>query len=321
MIPLILGLFGALFAFGNSEVHRFESLAARDIRSTIRGEHAKVSVRTELNGIIGGPLGDLTKVTIRASDFETDGVPLFVQPGLSQKGIVRNLRIELREFVLAGLRIQALTSTIPDCRFDYSLAIGKHKIRLSRSGVGRGEVLIRQRDLEAYILRKFGEIKKVSVQIGQGRVRVDGFGEFVIVKANFSVDAKLVSPNGTTLMLDDAKISFDGKPASDLERETLLKTLNPVVDLNKDLHLHDAIYVDEIDLENGILKAQGSTKIPIQPDGSLSPRSLESREPSLRTRVGLAALRGAPRLWRSCPACRTAPCPGPGRLRPSPGHS
>jgi hypothetical protein len=98
MIPLVLGLFGLIFHFGNSEVKRFENLAAKDIRSKIRGESSKVSVRAELNGIIGGPLGDLKKVTIRASNFETDGVPIFTQPELSKKGIVRTLRIELKEF-------------------------------------------------------------------------------------------------------------------------------------------------------------------------------------------------------------------------------
>src|SRR5690242_10772192 len=101
MIPLVLGLFGALFYLGNSEVRRFENLAAKDIRSTIRGEHAKVTVRAELNGIIGGPLGDLKKVTIRASNYDTDGVPMFTEPELSKKGLIRDLRIELREFNLS----------------------------------------------------------------------------------------------------------------------------------------------------------------------------------------------------------------------------
>ena len=139
MIPFILGLFGALFYAGNSEVRRFENLAAKDIRASIRGDHAKVSVRTELNGIIGGPLGDLKQVTIRASDFETDGVPLFTQPELSKKGSIDNLRIELRNFTIGGLRIQELIADIPDCRYDYARAIAKRQIRLSQSGTGRGQ--------------------------------------------------------------------------------------------------------------------------------------------------------------------------------------
>lgn len=265
MIPLILGLFGALFYFGNSEVRRFENLAARDIRASIHGDQAKVSVKTELNGLIAGPLGDLKKVTIRASNFETDGVPLFTQPELSKKGIIRSLRIELRDFTLAGLHIRELVSTIPDCRFDYTKAITKRQIRLSHSGLGRGEVVIAEKDLEAYILRKFGEIKTVTVRIRDDRVRVEGYGEFLIIKTNFAVDAKLTPVGFTKLELTDAKIFLDGKPADEISSKTLLKTLNPVVDLNKDLKLHDAILVDGITLRDGVIRGEGTTRIPTQP--------------------------------------------------------
>jgi len=265
MIPLVFGLFAAIFYFGNSEVHRFENLAAKDIRSTIRGDHAKVSVQTQLNGIVGGPLGDLSKVTIRASDFETDGVPLFTQPGLSKKGIIRDLKIELRDFTIAGLRIQELISDIPDCHYDYALAVSKHKIRLTESGVGRGEVVIGQKDLEVFILHKFGEIKRVSVKIADDRVHVEGYGEFLILKANFSVDAKLVPVDGTKLALDDATILFDGKTADDVSRKAILDTLNPVVDLDRDLKLYGAIEVDAITLRDGVIRAEGSTKIPEEP--------------------------------------------------------
>ncbi len=271
MIPFLLGLFGALFYFGHSEIRHFENLAANDIRSRLNGDHAKVSVRTELEGIVGGALGDLKKVTIRASDFETPGLPLFTEPDLSKRGLIRDLRIELGEFTIAGLHIQELVSNIPDCRFDYDLAIKKHKIRLSKSGVGRGEVVIRDRDLQAYILRKFGSIKRASVKIAGGRVLVEGYGEFLILKANFSVDAKLVAIEGTKLRLDDAKIALDGREATPAESKALMDALNPIIDLTRDLKLYDAIYVDEIQLDNGLLRAGGSTKIPDDPQTKKEP--------------------------------------------------
>ena len=266
MIPLIFGLFAAIFYCGNSEVHRFENLAARDIRATLHGDQAKVSVRTQLNGIVGGVMGDLSEVTIRASNFETDGVPLFTEPGLSKKGIIRDLRLELRDFTIAGLRVRELVSDIPDCHYDYALAVAKHKIRLSESGYGRGDVVIGERDLERFILRKFGEIKQVSVRVAGGRVHVEGYGEFLILKANFSVDANLIAVGGTKLALDDAKILFDGKAADDVSRNAILEALNPVVDLDRDLKLYDAIYVDKLTLEDGTIRAEGTTKIPDDPN-------------------------------------------------------
>jgi hypothetical protein len=276
MIPLVLGLFGALFYFGNSEVRRFENLAAKDIRTKIRGEQSKVSVRTELNGIIAGPLGDMRKVTIRASNFETDGVPIFTQPELSKKGIVRNLRIELKEFKIAGLLVKELVADIPDCRYDYTLAVTKRKIRLSQSGVGRGEVTIREKDLESYILHKYREIKKVSVKVANDKVHVEGYGEFLIIKTNFSVDATLSAMDGTKLALDQTTIYFDGILADDVSKQALLETLNPVVDLAQGLKLYDAILVDRIVLRNGVIRAMGATKIPVQPPGILRAQIVQS---------------------------------------------
>lgn len=290
MIPLVLGLFGALFYFGGSQVRHFENLAANDIRSKIQGEHAKVSVRTELNGIIGGPLGDLKKVTIRASDFQTVGIPLFTQPELSKRGRIDTLRIELREFTLAGLHIQELAADIPDCRYDYSLAIAKRKIRLSQSGIGHGGVVIREKDLESFILRKFGEIKRVSVHVANGRVHVEGYGEFIILKTSFSVDAILVAIDGTKLSLADASITLDGKPADEVSKKTLLDIMNPVVDLNQDLKLHDAIKVSQIELKDGVIRASGATQIPAQPIDEMPPVEVGQRKRALRSLRALTEL-------------------------------
>ena len=135
---------------------------------------ALTSNRRERTGaIIGGALGDMKRVTIRAEHFATDGLPLFTEPDRSQKGLVRDLRLELVDFELAGLRVERLSASIPNCRFDYALAVSKRQIRLSKSGVGVGTVVLRDKDLEAFILRKFKEIKRVSVRIEDGRAVVE----------------------------------------------------------------------------------------------------------------------------------------------------
>lgn len=262
MLGFLVAAFGVVFGFGSISVDRFERSAGLDILSKLKGEHARVTVQTKLNGIVDGPLGDVLQATIRARDFSTDGLPLFTEPWRSKRGIVRDLRIELTDFTLGGLAIDSLRAEIPDCRYDYGLALKKQIIRLSRSGVGTGRVKIRQGALEAFILHKFKEIKTVSVRLDKGKAFVDGYGEFVMVRTNFSVIATLGSPDGRTLELQNARIQFDGKPADDLARKALLDTLNPVVDLARDLKLLDAITVRGVDLHDGILEAWGDTKIP-----------------------------------------------------------
>lgn len=265
IIPFLAAIGAGLWSLGGASVRNFENLAANDIRSKLTGGNANVSVKAKLNGVIGGAFGDLREVKIVARDFETVGLPLFCEPTRSKKGLIRSLHLVLDNFSLAGLRVAHLEAKIPDCRFDYALAISKRQIRLSQSGVGVGTVRLKERDLEAFILRKFKEIKRVTVQLRPDRAIVEGYGEFLIVQTNFRVEARLVSPNGTTLELSDANILFDGVPAEPQARRVLLETLNPVVDLNKDLALHGAIAIESITIGEGVLTARGKTRIPRTP--------------------------------------------------------
>ncbi|HEY0867655.1 MAG TPA: LmeA family phospholipid-binding protein [Fimbriimonas sp.] len=261
MNVLLLGLFGGLFLFGGSQVRRFESEAAKEIASKLSGPEKRVSVKVRPAGLSGA----LASATIQASRFETEGLPLFTEPDRSTRGVVHELRIRLSDFSLRGLRIEQLSATIPDCRFDYALAVRRHQIRLSRSGVGQGTVSLLAEDLERYVLRKFSEIKRVEIEISGGRLRVSGYGEFLIVSTNFDVDATLRAVEGTRFVLEDAKVRFDGREAEPLARDALLGTLNPIVDLDQDLELHGAILVDRIVLEEGRIVASGTTRIPIKP--------------------------------------------------------
>lgn len=265
--PLVIAGFFLIFGLGTAGVRHFEKAAADDIRSKLFGgpDPIAVSVKAKLNGVLGGAIGDLSQVEIKAAHFSTPGLPLYTEPDRSTKGKVKLLRLELSDFVLGNLRVERLQAEIPNCRYDYALALARGKIRLSRSGVGAGSVRLRDRDLESFILSKFHEIKRVHVTAMKGEVLVEGYGEFLVINTNFSVRAKLVSPNGYQLVLSEAQITFDGNPAEAQASRVLLETLNPVVDLRKDLGLLDAISVEKIVIAPGYLEASGKTRIPVKP--------------------------------------------------------
>lgn len=278
--PWVLGAV-VLSLFGGAAVRRFESMAAKDIRSKLTGDSVAVQIRTVPHGLLGHLSGDMDRVTITAKHFQTEGLPLFTEPDRSKRGKARKLNIQLEDFMLAGLRIDSLTASIPNCRYDFGLATRKGRIRLSQSGVGEGGVTVLAKDLERFILAKFHEIKRVSVHLDHGRVRVEGYGEFLIVKSDFSVDAGLVAQNGVQLMLTDAKIAFGGQPAEAVAAQTLLDSLNPVVDLDKDLHLYGAIQVKRVELEGDRLVASGDTTIPVKPSPVPLPFRLGAAKPTL----------------------------------------
>lgn len=262
-------LFGLGLGAASAEVEVFERAAARDIRSRLQGEDSQVEVDVMLDGF---RFGSVATADIKAKDFALDGLPLFTEPERSTAGRIGSLRLNLNNFVLRGLRVEQLSADIPGCRFDLALALKQRELRLSRSGVGDGSVKIHQDDLAEWITRKFAEIKSCKVDASRGSVLVEGYGEFLIVKTDFQVLAKLRAVDGTKLVLDDAKIWFNWQRADPIAAEQLLKTLNPVVDLSKDLGLYDAVLVEEIDARDGYVTARGKTKIPTKPAGDLSLR-------------------------------------------------
>lgn len=264
---LILGIAlagGALFGLGDREVRVFERAAAQDIASRLQGEHKTVQVNVRTGGLESA-WGDLPSATISARDFSLESLPLYTEPDRSQAGKLGKLNLDLREFSLRGLKIESLTATIPDCRYDFALAMRSRQIRLSRSGTGQGEVRIRQEDLANYIVKKFRDVKRCTVKAEYGVVWVEGYGEFLLAKTDFTVVATIAIEDGTKLVLTKPKIFFDWVRAEPAAADALLKTLNPIVDLKKDLGLADAIIVDRVDCRNGRLVASGKTKIPVQP--------------------------------------------------------
>lgn len=260
-LQIALALLGPIMALGHREVHVFERAAAKEISEHLQGETkvVEVKVRPDPIGVLWGAIDN---ATIRASKFSIQELPLFVEPKRSRAGRCGNLHLELSDFELRGLRVESLVADIPACRYDRGLALAQKRFRLSQSGVGKGTVRIRQEDLVPFILKKYHEIKNVDVKVRDNVVWVEGDGEFLIVKSHFTVIANLTPVSGTKLHLTEAKVWFDWRRADEFTSETLLKSLNPIVDFNQDLGLYDAISVDHISLLNGVITAQGKTKIP-----------------------------------------------------------
>jgi len=283
MFLIALGFAGLVFGLGSGEVRKFENSAASDIAAKLQGEHRKVMVRTKFDplAVVGGRF---KSATITASDFAADGLPLFTEPEASKKGRLDELKLSLNDFTLGGLKVKRLEARIPDCRFDFGLAVKRRKIRLSKSGEGLGWVEVEEAALAAFVLHKFREIKSLKIRLDGDRAHVEGYGEFLIFNTNFVVDARLATSDGNQLMLVEAAISFDGKEADPASSEVVLKSLNPVVDLDKDLHLYGAIRVSEITMRGGILRAEGKTRIPDRPAGTKDALSLLEylRAPVLR---------------------------------------
>lgn len=263
-LTVIAAALGIGIGWAHQEERRFERLAAAEIASRLAGEERRVAVNVRPDGLAAAR-GGLTLAEIKASQFSLQELPLFTEPDRLTDGRIDLLRLELADFRLRGLRVERLVAEIPNCRYDFGLARREKSMRLSRSGEGVGQVEIRAEDLAEYIVNKFAEIKSCTVQLRGGWAWIEGYGEFVIVKSNFVVIARVVPDGPRRLALREAKIYFDWRRADPLAAEALLSIMNPVIDLDEDLGLHGAVDVTRVTCADGVLTAEGVTRIPVKP--------------------------------------------------------
>jgi hypothetical protein len=267
MFLVALGLVGLLFGVGSSEVRRFENAAARDISSRLEGSAKQVKVRTKMDPFqaVGG---HLKSATVTASAFSTSGLPFFVQPEGSQRGRLDELKMQLADFELTGLRVKSLDVRIPGCRFDFGLAQRKGRVRLTKSGVGKGTVEVTEDALRDFVLKRSPAIQTMAVHLKNGFVEIDGRGKFGLFQARVRVVGRLVTPDGNLIEIVDAKAMIDDTEATPETTALLLKQVNPVLDLDRELKLFGALRVQKIELEGGILRAEGIAIVPNEPLGT-----------------------------------------------------
>lgn len=263
--PWLLGGIAALFGIGAATVRGFESSASKEIASKLEGDHKQVRLSVTYPGLLSPMLGEVGTATIKASQFRTEGLPLFTEPKRSKKGTIQLLKLDLSDFYLRDLRCEHFYAEIPECRFDFALAASKRRIRLSKSGLGTGSVEIKVRDLAPYILKKYAEIKSVEVTTDGRWIRVQGYGQFLVLNAGFDVKARLTT-NGKQLLLSDCIIRIDNKETDADSEKALIDTLNPVIDFAKDLDLYDAVDAKDVKISGESITVTGSVKIPDLPE-------------------------------------------------------
>jgi hypothetical protein len=260
MSPYVLG--GAIAAgiFGAGTVSRFEHEAAAELSSNLQGQNRKVAVRANVG--IESIFGTVPSVTISASDFTSNALPFHTEPNRSKHGILKRLNLDLTNFTLSGLQVQSLQATIPNCRFDMALAMAHHRFRLSKSGTGQVTVTVRDQSFEPFILTKYKEVKSVTVRMDHDEAHISGFVQLGFLATTFHVDSHLAAKNKVQLVFIDPQVSLaNGKPDPKLA-SLLLSLFDPILDLDKDLHLEGAVNVDHIELKDGLLIGHGSVIIP-----------------------------------------------------------
>ena len=241
---------------------RIERAAEADIRQILGGK--AVGVHAEPDGLVGSAMGRVESVKISASGFTVDGMPLFCDPELSQKGRMKRLQISLREFVIRDLPVQELTCDIPNNRFALGMLLDG-KVRLSKSGEGVGAVTISQSGLADYVKRRFGLIESIEIKLDKYKLFAKGTASMGILKRDFEIICDLVIAEKRRLEIANPIVFINGARVRDGSDASLLRALNPVLDLDRDLGLSGAFDMERIRVKDGLAVINGRARIPNRP--------------------------------------------------------
>ena len=241
---------------------RVERAAEADIRGILGAE--TVSVEAEADGLLGSAMGRVEAVVISASGFSVDGMPLFCDPELSQRGRMKRLQIRLSDFVIRDLPVRELTCDIPDNRFALGLLLDG-KVRLSRSGEGIGSVTIAEAGLSQYVKKRFALIETIEIKLDKYKLFAKGSAAMGPLKREFEIICDLVIAEKRRLEIANPIVFIGGRRVRDGSDATLLRALNPVLDLDRDLGLNGAFDMEKIRIKDGVAVITGRSRIPNRP--------------------------------------------------------
>lgn len=264
ILGLLTGI-GLLIGVGGNTVHQMERHASNDIRTLLRSPNAKVRTRLMIDGPINGPFGVLQSVQVFAQDFTISALPLFVEPWRAKDGWIKSLDITFSNFSLAGLRVESLHAQIPDCRYDFGFARKTRSVRLSKSGTGRGTIVVKIADMEAYALHKFREIKSISLEFFGSRVLAKGRATLLMKEYGFEILSGYAVQGKRQLVLVQPKIWMDGRRATPAIAAAVTKLLTPVLHLDRDLKLFGAFDIESIQFNGDRVIISGPMRIPAFP--------------------------------------------------------
>lgn len=257
---MLLGIAGAL-GLGAATVRRFERAAERDVAARLQGENKKVRLRVSYPGVLSPAIGEISRASVEASHFSVRGLPFLREPWRSSRGRIDRLVVDLRDFELTGLGVAQMTASIPNVRYDLAHAARHGEIRISRAGVGTSTVALRPEAIAAWLMRRSPGLLDVTGRIEDGKLGVKGRLRFSNFEIPFDVLSR-VTGEGPRLLLDHPQIRLAGVLTEGKSVDELVRALNPVVDVDRDLALGGAVSIRRVDVRDGLIVASGAVTIP-----------------------------------------------------------
>ena len=248
----------AFFAGLASERARYS--ARRDLERAIPNSRFHVSVKPR--GLLGMAVGRADSARIQGQGFAVDDLPFRVEPRGGVIARLERLKLDFRDIRIRALPVQALQAEIPRVDVDAARVLINGHFTIRGADAGVGWAVITEDGLREFIARKRPEFSELSVRLLPGEALVTGRATLLLAPAPIEARVKLGAADGRFLNAVGADVKVNGMPVPPPLTERLMQSLNPIIDVQRDLGLADWLYVTGVEVAEGILTVRARVTIP-----------------------------------------------------------
>ncbi len=240
--------------------HRAEHAVISDMSRTISGGELYADVKPK--GLLGLLVGQSKETIVWGKNNHADRTPFRIVRGPSIRAKVDLLKLDFTDITLRGVPVKLFHAEIPDVSLDLVRAMVDKRILIKSAGEGIARATVDQHGLEIFIAKKFPQITNPKVQLLDGRVRLQGKLSGFGPPSDIDAIGKLQIDEGKFANLVDTTILLNNKPVVGPFAQAMLKMVNPVIDVDKDLGLDGTFYAVSVEIANGIATVYGKVTVP-----------------------------------------------------------
>ena len=265
---VLFGFLG-LMVFHASLEKRASHDATREVQEAFQ-HTGVVRTRVEARGLFGVYTNRLYSIDVQANDMRSDHLPFTVIPRSGWKGSIRHLRLHFHNLSLKGLVVDQFDADVPNVTYDIGRALYKDRLVIRGAGEGPAYVRIAPASLRDFIGKKYkGTISDASVSFDGHRVAISGHLLFFGASSPFAASGELEPRAGRFLDLVKPIVELNGKPLTEAATVSLLKQINPVLDIASDVDLSKFFTISRVEIGDDYVTVFGRASVPISSSGNL----------------------------------------------------
>jgi hypothetical protein len=239
LIALLMSVITSLGVTGPAE-----RVAEKAVRARL-GKVQEVKVRID-RGHRSPFSRTVPEIEITVKGFKMAGEPaetLHISGGEKLGGKIGRVTIRAEDFEVEGLKVERMDATIRSIRYDLLRALWRRRLRLTGVGESTIAVRLRGRDLQPYLAKRVTALDAFQLRLLHGRVEVTGKAK-TLIPLPVRLVAGLEVKNRDEIHLASPTIHVSALPLPGFLVKRIMSQVNPVVDL---LREKDPVFAMEIE--------------------------------------------------------------------------